>query len=602
MARRRPRPVAAVTATEISIIAGKARKVGLRATADPERKPAASRASIAIATTTGTKRISVLARSDCGRSGGAATAISAVAKSGGDRRNPGTKPIVAVVLPACRIGAPYAARERTASQLWISGHADAGNWLTCPSVAEYAQGLRRVAVHADTGCVDVALPAAVPVAALIPSIVDILAARDGRRSDASRDLVAARYQLSRPGLCALRASTTLAQNDIQDGTVLVLTRSATKLPAPCFDDAAEAVSATLGATARRWPRRTARLTGAVAASWLAGIGGMLLIRAPVGNSAQHFVVGAAAITGCLALLAAVLAHRAYQDSIAGLTLGLIATGFSALAGFFVVPGSAGAPNILLAATVAAVAAVLAMRVTGCGTITLTAVSCFAAVIASCALAGVITAVPLQAIGSISAAVSLVLLQVSPRVSIVLARLSPELPTGVDVDVGETAQSAERLATKAVRADAWLTSLVAAFSWSVAVGAISAVVGVHNAGGPRFSGMAFATVAGAVLLMSARSQTDPRRMLALLGNGMSTLSAAFVSTAASSPQHAPWIAVGTATLGGAALFLGSVTPPMAISPVARRSGELLEYLALAAIVPLTCWICDLYGVARSLNLT
>jgi hypothetical protein len=41
--------------------------------------------------------------------------------------------------------------------------------------------------------------------------------------------------------------------------------------------------------------------------------------------------------------------------------------------------------------------------------------------------------------------------------------------------------------------------------------------------------------------------------------------------------------------------------MRLSPIGRRSVELLEYLALAVVVPLACWICGLYGAARSMNL-
>ena len=80
-------------------------------------------------------------------------------------------------------------------------------------------GLRRVSVHAGTAVVDLALPAAVPVATLIPSIVDIL---DGHGADRSGDQPADRYRLSLPGAPALHASTTLAQNGIRDGAVLIL--------------------------------------------------------------------------------------------------------------------------------------------------------------------------------------------------------------------------------------------------------------------------------------------------------------------------------------------------------------------------------------------
>lgn len=58
-------------------------------------------------------------------------------------------------------------------------------------------GLRRVTVHAGAQAVDLTLPAAVPVATLIPSIVDILGDRGASPA------TAARYQLSALGAPAL---------------------------------------------------------------------------------------------------------------------------------------------------------------------------------------------------------------------------------------------------------------------------------------------------------------------------------------------------------------------------------------------------------------
>jgi hypothetical protein len=56
------------------------------------------------------------------------------------------------------------------------------------------------------------------------------------------------------------------------------------------------------------------------------------------------------------------------------------------------------------------------------------------------------------------------------------------------------------------------------------------------------------------------------------------------------------------LAAASLYLGFVAPAQALSPVVGRGVDVLERLALVAMVPLTCWICGLYGVVRGLNLT
>lgn len=462
-------------------------------------------------------------------------------------------------------------------------------------VVESDRGMRRVSVYADGAKVDLVLPAEMPVAALIPSIQDIVAAETGRRSV---DPVPDRYQLSRPGMPTLNPSTTLAQNAVRDGAVLVLTKSSTELPAPCFDDPAEAVSTALAAVTWPWTRRAARIAGAAAAVWLAGLGGALLVRITLAtNGSDHSKVtaGVAAVAGCAALAAAAIAHRAFQDEVGGLTLGLLAIAFVTVAGFVAVPDGPGAPNVLLAAMASAVTSIATMWLTGCAAVAFTAVSCLAIVIAGTALAAVITGAPLHVIGSMSAVASLGLLELSPRVSIAWAGLSPRLPPPVGPEISVTPN---RLHHRAIQADERLTSLVVAFASAAAIGAVCTSI---DRDGSRLSGVVFATLTGAALLLRARSHLDLPRTLGLLVTGTATVSIAFVVAAANASQHTAWIAAGATTMTAAAVYLGFVAPGVTFSPVARRGVELLEYVSFAAMVPLACWICGFYSAARRLHL-
>jgi type VII secretion integral membrane protein EccD len=468
------------------------------------------------------------------------------------------------------------------------------------AVRPASEELRRVSVYADSVYVDLALPATVPVGLLISPIVDILAAEYGHRDESA----AARYQLSLPGNIALNASKTLAQVGIRDGAALILTNSSTELAAPCFDDAAVAVSMSLAATARPWTRWAARLTGAIAASWLVGTGAVVLIRTAFypNNALRIHAAGVAAAVTCIALLAAAVGHRVFRDRMAGLTLGVAASGFAALAGLLAIPGGPGAPNALLAAMAAAATSIVTMHVTGCGTVVFTALACFAAVAAAAAVVGAVTTTPLQAIGAVSAAISLGLLEASARVSIVLAGLSPRLALEPEVAIDEPEPAPHRLSVKVIRADIWLTSLVVAFSASAALGAIGTEVGASSAGRPRLLGITFATVTGGALLLRARSHRGLARSVPLVVSGTATLSTTLVVAATAYPLHTPWIAAAAAMLATAALGLSFVAPAMTFSPVGRRSVELLEYLALAVIVPLACWIWGIYSVVRGLNLS
>jgi type VII secretion integral membrane protein EccD len=457
-------------------------------------------------------------------------------------------------------------------------------------------GLRRVSVNSGTAVVDLVLPAGLPVAELIPEIVDIL---DVHRGDGFGDLAPRRYQLAPPGESALPASASLAQNGIRDGAILMLSRIATPLPAPRYDDVADAVAATVDAMAHPWTRRATQLAGAVAASYFTGIGCLVLIRNALhSNAIRGFgsTVAAAALAGFVAMLAAVVAQRVYRSRIAGLTLNLIASGFAAAAGFLAVPGAAGAPNALLAAVAAAVTSVLAMRVTSCGVVMLTAVACFAIVIAAGAVAAVVTGAPLYAISSVCALISLGLLGSAGRVSIVLSGLSPQLQPAprADSPAPELASDRDPLAAKAIRADGWLSSLIAAFASSASVGAVATAL----AGGSRTGCIAFAAIIAALLLLRARH--DSRRMPVFAISGTLTAGPTFGFAAVSAPERGPWIAAATATLAAVAICLGFVVPATCFSPVVRRSVDLLEYLALVAVVPPTCWICGLYGAVRGLS--
>ncbi len=458
-----------------------------------------------------------------------------------------------------------------------------------------APGLCRVCVHAGDSAVDLALPAAVPVATLIPSIVDILDDRDAGRSG---DPVATRYQLSRPGAPPLPAATTLAQNGIHDGAVLVLSQRQAEPPAPHCDDVAEAVSAALDAhTASAPPRdqqHVTRLTGAVAAVFFTCIGAAVLMRNALKASVAGYPAGVAASAACVALLVAATAHRAYRDRIAALTLGLIGTAFAAAAGFLAVSGSSGIPHVLLAAMAAVVTSVLAIRVTGGGGVALSAVSCFAMVIAVAALAGVVTGAPLPAIGAASALASLGLLGLAGRASIALAGLSPRLPPAQHLD------NPDCLAAKAIRADEWLASLLAALSSSAAVGAIVTAVAAPGKGAAHLRCIAFAAATGALLLLRARFHRNSTPVFAV--SGIATTGATFAVAATGMPNHGTWTASVTAMLAAAAVYLGFAPTAISLSPVLRRGVELLEYLTLAAMVPLTCWICGLYSAVRNLNLT
>jgi type VII secretion integral membrane protein EccD len=224
-------------------------------------------------------------------------------------------------------------------------------------------------------------------------------------------------------------------------------------------------------------------------------------------------------------------------------------------------------------------------------------ACFATVETAATVVGTVTGMPLPALGAASAAISLILIEASAPVSIILAGLSSQMTSEHE----EAASTPHRLNTSAIRAHSWLTSLVAAFSAAAVLGAIGAATGSCVADGGPSAGLWFAAITGGVLLLRARSHSDVARSVPLALAGTVTLSATFVIAAVAYPMRTPYLAAASMMLAAAALCLGFITRTMTFSPIGRRSVDLLEYLALAVIVPLACWICGVYSTARGMNL-
>jgi hypothetical protein len=101
-----------------------------------------------------------------------------------------------------------------------------------------------------------------------------------------------------------------------------------------------------------------------------------------------------------------------------------------------------------------------------------------------------------------------------------------------------------------------------------------------------------------MVLRARTHIDMRRRTALVVGGMAASAAGLILVVVSAPGQGSWVcllvtAVGLSMLGAA---LGAT-----VNPLAGRAVDVLEYLALASVVPLACWVVGLYGLIRGLSL-
>jgi type VII secretion integral membrane protein EccD len=444
--------------------------------------------------------------------------------------------------------------------------------------------LRRVSVHTGSddraATVDLTLPSGLPVAQLIPSIVDIV-------SD-QRDVMPRRWRLSRVGGRSLNESMTLAENEIHDGDLLVLSTAET--PAPVFDECLTDAVAAAGPG-----EQPARVFAVAACLWAAGAGAVALAWASVPARVGHIV---AAATLALAVgIAAIVTHRTRPDAQLCATLNIVAVLLAAAVGFVAVPAGPAAANFVLAAAAASSTSILLLRVTGCGTVWLTASTVFSATTAGAVATAVVWTGSPQMIGAGLATAALGMLGLAPRLSILVAGLAPAMPTA-DGDEDEQHLTVETAEDRAMRGHRVLTGLVVGSSAAAALGAVLVLMGCLRAGAPWPIAAAFTATIGLVLTLRARSHANGHCRTALIACGIISATAAFAIMAVAMPVHANWVGIVAVAAG-----LGSLAPVAGatVSPVIHRAVDLLEYLALAVVVPLACWVVDLYSVVRGLSL-
>ena len=442
--------------------------------------------------------------------------------------------------------------------------------------------LCRLSVAHGPHTVDLALPRETPVGLLLPSIVDLVqrgtvAADEGRQ-----------WHLSRVGRQRLDEATSLHDNAIRDGELLLLTTTATPAPEWIQDDPWHAAIDTADPG-----RAPTRVTATAACLYAAVLGATALAWSGVVTQATGHVITGGVIAAAAAI-GAVAIGRAHPDPILCVTLSIVAVVFAAVAGFLAVPGGPSTANSLLAAAVACSTSVLLLRVTRCGAICLTALATFTALTSAASACGVAWTLPVSTTGAALSVLSLGTLGVAARLSIAVAGLAPAMPSPEHRAEDDPAQATPR----AVTAHDSLTGLVIGSAGAAALGAVLVASGCVNDGRLWPNAAVFAAVVGLVMVLRARTHIDKRRRTALVVGGMAASAAGVGLVVVSAPEQANWVCV-LATVVGLSMLGGAFG--VTVSPLARRAVEVLEYLALAAVVPLACWVGGLYGLVRGLSL-
>ncbi|GAA4594353.1 type VII secretion integral membrane protein EccD [Actinoplanes octamycinicus] len=425
-------------------------------------------------------------------------------------------------------------------------------------------GLARVTISAPRRRVDVALPEHVPLAELLPEVLQ----------HAGEDLadVGERHGgwvLRRAGGGILETGRGLHPQGVRDGEVLHLCPADDEWPELEYDDVAEAVAEAARQRGGVWSPATTRVAALVLAAIALTAGLAVLWRGVAGGAGLGLAV--------LLLLAAATASRAFGAGRAAVLLGGFALAYAGVGGA-VLAGPADPGGALLAGSVALL---LAAAAGGFG------VATGVPVFAAGATAGTLGAVAAFTGPAVLLAVLVCGVALLPALAIRVGRL-PRPPVDVPDDPALEAirRRPDRVAVLAAvdRTDELLTGLLAGHAVLVA-GAAVALARIDTPAARALLG------AGAVaLLLRSRLFRARRQRLPLLAGGLAAALALGVDLlGAAGPGALPVAALGCVLLA----LAGVAWPALPPSRSPARVADVLDVLATVAVIPLACAVAGLY---------
>jgi type VII secretion integral membrane protein EccD len=453
--------------------------------------------------------------------------------------------------------------------------------------------LCRVTVVAPRVRLDVALPATVPLAGLLSTLLTHVGA------DVAEDgATHGGWALQRIGESPLDAERSMAALGVHDGEVLYFRPRQETLPAVAFDDPVDAVVTTLGENSRRW---TTAATGTFS---LAAAAVLLLAAATAALFTGPPWVWSAASCGavCVGLVAAAgLVSRAFLPA-AGTVLGAAATGYAFLGGLLALAdghglGRLGAPQLLLGLAAALLVASVTIVVLDRAEAALVGVG--AAAVLGGAGAGAALGSSAGGGAGIAVAAGLAFLPLVPRVAYRVAGLpQPAIPTTPEElrRHGEPLSGAD-IGRRALVADRTLTALAAAVT--VVVTCAQLVLLRRGWTGDAWVALAVSASATVSLLLRARMFAGLVQRLWLLAGGLvGVVLAGYRLVAWFGPAGLLPVLAG-ALIAVAVVLRWAVRPGHRMVPPWARAADLFELAVTLGVVPLALQLLGAYGWARGL---
>ncbi|PVC90899.1 type VII secretion integral membrane protein EccD [Streptomyces sp. CS131] len=465
--------------------------------------------------------------------------------------------------------------------------------MTDSAVAETC----RLTVRAPSVTIDLAVPADVPVADLLPTLLRYV----GEEAEEA-GLDHAGWVLQRLGDAPLDEETTLARAGLADGAVLHLRPHTEALPEARLDDLVDGMAETVGRRLHTWHAGAARglLVGAAVATVATAL--VMVFRPGVADSATR--AACAAVAGMLLLAGAGSASRAIGDRLSATALGLLVAPCFALVGWVLPGGDLTGPDaarvvgarLLAAGAAAAGGAVLALAATAVGAPALlaTAVVAVAAAVSG-ALMGYTSLDAAASVALVATVVVLAAGAVAPFAFKLAGMRMPALPSSAgQLQEGIDPYAGDEVAERTELAGRWVTALFAA-TGTVAAAAL-AVLAHH----PDLPETLTALALALLLLLHSRGLVHIGQRLTLAVPGILGLLLLARAWAVDSDADGRVIVFAVLLASAAALVTASwIVPGRRVLPYWGRAAELAHTGFAVALLPFALWVAGLFGWLRGL---
>jgi type VII secretion integral membrane protein EccD len=456
--------------------------------------------------------------------------------------------------------------------------------------------LCRLTVRAPSVSVDLAVPADVPVADLLPTLLRYV----GEEAEES-GLDHAGWVLQRLGDVPLDEETTLAHCGLVDGDVLYLRPHTEALPEARLDDLVDGMADTAARRLHTWHPGAARalLVGTAVATVLTSL--LLVFWPGVSSSVRPAYAG---VTGLLLLAGAATASRAVGERLSAGALGLLVAPCLGVAGWVLPGGDVTGPDaarvvgarLLAAGAASAGGAVLALAATAVGAPALTAT---AVVSVATALAGVLIGYSgLDVPGTVALVATVVALgagAVAPFAFKLAGMRMPALPSSASqLQEGIEPYAGGEVAERTVLAGRWVTALFAATG---VVAAAALAVLAHR---PDLPEVLVSLALSLLLLLHSRGLVHIGQRLTLAVPGVWGLLLLARAWAVDSGGDTRTVVSAVLLAAAAALVVAAwVVPGRRVLPYWGRAAEVAHTGFAVALLPLSLWVAGLFGWLRGL---